>query len=215
MHQNSWCTQANEKAGCPGSPLWFKLEAFHSIHGSSQLSLKWGWHSAHPQICNICPTGSVTPLEIDHTSYSQTKPQRADLTLETSNDYIIQSLLFCLETLAHLMWLTNKQWPGRGSVWEISVTLTSEWRPGGEEKASMWMSGLWEVPGKSRVLTHTAERHSPALIGSRYSQILSWLLPGKKKGYKNSEQNSERGWVRRGEEGRGMWVWGGVVGEER
>lgn len=79
------------------------------------------------------------------------------------------------------MWLTNKQWPGRGSAWEISVTLTLERRPGGEQRASIWMSGLREVPGKSRVLTHTTEHHSPALIGSRCSQIFSWLPPGKKK----------------------------------
>lgn len=69
------------------------------------------------------------------------------------------------------------------------------------------MNGLREVPGKSRVLTHTAERHSPALIGSRRSQIFSWLLPGKK-GYNNSEQSSEKGWVRRG--GGGCCVCGGV-----
>lgn len=107
------------------------------------------------------------------------------------------------------MWLTNKQWPGRGSAWEISVTLTLERRPGGEQRDSMWMSGLREVPGKSRVLTHTTECHSPELIGSRWSRIFSWLLPGKKKReYKNSEQNSERGWVRRG--GRGLRVCGGV-----
>lgn len=43
------------------------------------------------------------------------------------------------------------------------------------------MSGLREVPGKSRVLTHTEERHSPAQIGSPCSQIFSSLLPGEKK----------------------------------
>lgn len=43
------------------------------------------------------------------------------------------------------------------------------------------MSGLREVPGKSRVLTHTEERHSPAQIGSPCSQIFSSLLPGGKK----------------------------------
>lgn len=94
-----------------------------------------------------------------------------------------------------------------GSAWEISVTLTLECRPGGEQRASIWMSGLREVPGKSGVLTHTTERHSPVLIGSHCSQILSWLLPGKKE-YKNSEQNNERGWVRRG--GGGLWTCGGV-----
>lgn len=77
------------------------------------------------------------------------------------------------------MWRTNKQWPCRGSAWEISVTLMLECRPGGEQKASIWMSGLREVPGKSSVLTHTAELHSPALIGSRRFQVFSWLLPGK------------------------------------
>lgn len=43
------------------------------------------------------------------------------------------------------------------------------------------MSGLREVPGKSRVLTHTEERHSPAQIGSPCSQIFSSLLPKEKK----------------------------------
>lgn len=79
------------------------------------------------------------------------------------------------------MWLTNKQWPSRGSAWETSVTLTSVRRPEGERKDSLWMSGLREVPGKSRVLTHTEERHSPAQIGSPCSQIFSSLLPGGKK----------------------------------
>lgn len=60
------------------------------------------------------------------------------------------------------------------------------------------MSGLREVPGNSRVLTHTTESHSPALIGSRWSQIFSWLLPGKKRIQKEREQNSEKGGVRRG-----------------
>lgn len=92
----------------------------------------------------------------------------------------MQPLLCSPETLAHIMWLTNKQWPGRGSAWEIWVALTLECRPGGEQRATIWMSGLGVVPGKSRVLTHTAERHSPALIGSRCSQIFSWLQPGKK-----------------------------------
>lgn len=79
------------------------------------------------------------------------------------------------------MWLTNKQWPSRGSAWETSVTLTSVRRPEGQRRDSLWMSGLREVPGKSRVLTHTEERHSPAQIGSPCSQIFSSLLPGEKK----------------------------------
>lgn len=49
------------------------------------------------------------------------------------------------------------------------------------------MSGLREVPGKSRVLTHTEERHSPAQIGSPCSQIFSSLLPGGKKKRKKSD----------------------------
>lgn len=49
------------------------------------------------------------------------------------------------------------------------------------------MSGLQEVPGKSRVLTHTEERHSPAQIGSPCSQIFSSLLPGGKKKRKKSD----------------------------
>lgn len=43
-HQNWWCTQANEKAGCPFSPMWFQLEVFPSLQGSSQPSLEEGWH---------------------------------------------------------------------------------------------------------------------------------------------------------------------------
>lgn len=45
----------------------------------------------------------------------------------------------------------------------------------------MWVSGLRRVPEKSRVLTHTTALHSPELIGSRCSQMFSWLPPGKKK----------------------------------
>lgn len=52
---------------------------------------------------------------------------------------------------------------------------------------------LREVPGKSRVLTHTTERHSPALIGSRCSQIFSWLQPGKKRETKTVSKTARRG----------------------
>lgn len=107
------------------------------------------------------------------------------------------------------LYVADKQWPSRGSVWEISATLTLEWRPGGEQRASIWMTGLREVPGKSRILTHTTECHSPTQIGSRCSQIFSWLLPGEKKGDTNTvSKNSGRGWVSRG--GRGVRVGGGV-----
>lgn len=118
---------------------------------------------------------------------------------------IKQSLLCHPQTLAYSMRADkNKQRAGRGSPWEISATLTWERRPGRAEQsrgASVWMSGLWEVSGNSRVLTRTAECHSPELIGSLGSQIFSWLLPGEKKKKKyrekknNSDQNSKRGWV--------------------
>lgn len=76
------------------------------------------------------------------------------------------------------------------------------------------MSGLREVPGKSRVLTHTTECHSPALIGSLCSQIFSWLPPEKKKqkkqkGDAKTEQNNATGLVE-GEEA-GVSVQGGKV----
>lgn len=54
------------------------------------------------------------------------------------------------------------------------------------------MSGLREVPGKSRVLTHTEERHSPAQIGSPCSQIFSSLLPGGKKKRKKSDTKNKK-----------------------
>lgn len=54
------------------------------------------------------------------------------------------------------------------------------------------MSGLREVPGKSRVLTHTEERHSPAQIGSPCSQIFSSLLPGGKKRGKKVIQKKQK-----------------------
>lgn len=78
------------------------------------------------------------------------------------------------------------------------------------------MSGLREVPGKSRVLTHTTECHSPALTGSPCSQIFSWLPPAKKtkqKGDAKTEQNKATGLVEREE--AGVSVQGGKVGEER
>lgn len=53
------------------------------------------------------------------------------------------------------------------------------------------MSGLREVPGKSRVLTHTEECHSPAQIGSPCSQIFSSLLPGEKKRKKKVIQKKQ------------------------
>ena len=135
----------------------------------------------------------MAPPEIDHTLYSQTRPQRADLTLERSNNYIIQPLLCRNSGSLHV---ADKQTaPGQGSAWEISVTLTSERRPGGEQRASIWMSGLREAPGKSRVLTHTAELHSPVLIGSRCSQMFSWWLPGKKTDTKTVRKTARRvGW---------------------
>lgn len=75
------------------------------------------------------------------------------------------------------------------------------------------MSGLREVPGKSRVLTHTTECHSPEQTGSRWSRIFSWLQTGKQGNAINSEKNRERGWVRR--EGRGLCACGGVGGLEK
>lgn len=54
------------------------------------------------------------------------------------------------------------------------------------------MSGLREVPGKSRVLTHTEERHSPAQIGSPCSQIFSSLLPGEKKRKKSDTKKQTK-----------------------
>lgn len=65
--------------------------------------------SAHPQIRNICQTDNINLLGIDHTSYPQTRPQREDLTLVTSNNYITRPLLCRPETLAQLLLLTNKQ----------------------------------------------------------------------------------------------------------
>lgn len=124
------------------------------------------------------------------------------------------------------MWLTNKQWPSRGSAWETSVTLTSVRRPEGERRDSLWMSGLREVPGKSRVLTHTEERHSPAQIGSPCSQIFSSLLPGEKKRKKSDTKKTNKtkhnrairvGWGEEagGEGGGVLYVWNRVESLEK
>lgn len=112
----------------------------------------------------------------------------------------VKNSLYCAAS-KHWLTLCSRQTnrdPGRGSAWEISVTLTLDSRPGAEQRASMWMSGIREVPGKSRVLTHTTECHSPEQIGSRWSQIFSWLQPGKKR-----ECNKQ--WEK----------WGEGLGEER
>lgn len=46
------------------------------------------------------------------------------------------------------MWLTNKQWLGRWSAWEISVTLTfgvQTWRRAEDFHMSEWLKrGAWK-----------------------------------------------------------------------
>lgn len=41
--------------------VWLHLEAFHSLQGSSQLSLKQRWFADPPHTCGICQTDEPTP----------------------------------------------------------------------------------------------------------------------------------------------------------
>lgn len=113
--------------------MWFQLEAFYSLLGFSQLSLKVKeGNLPAPQICNICLTDNTAPLEIDHTSYSKTSTQRqADLRAEISKPPCIV-LPGNTGSLCAASQQTNRDPAGGGSAWEISVTLTLERRPGGE-----------------------------------------------------------------------------------
>lgn len=135
---------ANEKAGCPGSPMWFHLEAFHSLHGFSQLSLKWGWHSAHPQICNICQTGNTSWNRSHSISSNKTTEGRSD----TGNNYTIHPLLFCLENTGSL-YVADKQTVTRqgGCLGNISNTYVGAQTCRGAEGFHMneWLKrGAWE-----------------------------------------------------------------------
>lgn len=75
-----------------------------------------------------------------------------------------------------------------------------------------WLrSGAWE---KQSTYSHS---RTPFSSADRKSLLPNFfLVTAWKKGYKNCEQNSKRGWVRRGGGGLCVYVWwGGEVGEER
>lgn len=160
-----------------------------------------------PQTRNICQTDNTTPPELDHTWYPQTSPQEKDLTTKTSNDYIIQSVLCSIKkkkTQTHFVWLGNKQSPCRGSVWEISVTLT--WRVQTWRRAEGFLMNDWLKRGAWEKRSTYSQNRTPFSSADRKSLLPNFFLVTAWKGKKSTQTVSEAarrvGWGEEVEGGR-------------